>query len=234
MYQRSAIMPRIVPDAERSVEARTAELESLIAEKIQKLAADGILRAMPAGESEDGRFQLRQKLLRDDFDVLAAKGRLTIAQDELAAAKVNALLAPSGKCLDRTVPAVGIELADLILRQELVPIEGPYLSEPAQALREVLGLNNAPLLAEHVHTLHAIQHAIGVPDGGNGTNVGNFRKLTATVGERVAALIEQLPPTEARNRAMQECRECNRDERRFGDSRPRTTYLERETVEAAS
>lgn len=188
---------------------------------------------LPGGDSDVGRHQLRVKLLANDFDVIAAKGRLTIAEDELATAKVNSLTPPSVKYLDRTVPQTGAELADLILRQELSPIGEPVLTEPAKTLRGVLGLNNAPLLAEHVDTLHGIQNAIGVADAGNGYNVGNFRRLTAAKGERVAELMAELPATESRNRAVQVCRESNRDERHSGGSKPRTTYIDDEPNQIA-
>jgi hypothetical protein len=94
------------------------------------------------------------------------------------------------------------------------------VSFEAEPIRALVGLQGAPLLPEHVDTLHRIVEAMGIPKGGSG-RVIKMRGLPRHLAERVIPLLEKLPATHARIQAVQEARAWVKDGHRMD---PATTH----------
>lgn len=74
-WQRHKLLPTLLPDFIRAVATATTENEQAIETEFERFVAAGALDAMPAGQSPNGRHQLRHRVLQE-LPCLASKGKL--------------------------------------------------------------------------------------------------------------------------------------------------------------
>jgi hypothetical protein len=219
-WERFGLLPKLVPDAEAALADATAELEKVLAVKTDEYAASGVLDAIPGGNTELGRQHLRRKLLSDNLDVLAKKGRLNVAEGALASLRARVQVPPLMRDCVIVWAATENQLVEKILWQAAPPTDlWLNVSTAASPICTLVGLANAPLLREHVTLIEAIKKALQIPTGGSGYAV-KFRGLAPRVAEQCKSLLQQLPATAGRNAALDDLRNFPKhaDER---DSSPR-------------
>jgi hypothetical protein len=205
-WRRFHLLRRLRPDAEMARANAAAEFESVVAGKMQDAIARGALHGLPGGDTDKGRHQLRHKLLANDLDVIAAKGRLNAAEEMLRAVEHTAMVPPSAKACKVDWERTGNPVVDAILSQTETPTDEPTVSFEAAPIRELAGLQAAAILDEHAQVLEQIKECLGVPRGGLGRII-KMRGLGRDVAERVIPLLARLPETHARNKALSEARE---------------------------
>jgi hypothetical protein len=219
-WRRFYLLPQLLPDAERAVADAKAGFEQVEAARMQEWIDRGALQGLPGGDTDTGRHQLRYKLNQNDLDVIAAKGRLNSAEGELESLRAVMLNAPrASQCKVEWEPT-GNSLVESILSHVAEPTAEVALSFEAEPIRALVGLQGAPLLPEHVDTLHRIVETMGIPKGGTGF-VTKMRGLPRHLAERVIPLLEKLPATHARNQAVREATAWAKDGHRMD---PATTH----------